>query len=145
MSDDITHLKALRAKASPGVWESVPSFEGAATADIMRENANLSTGDDYIFVDSEGLRGCALVEDAEYVAALHNALPELIAELERHRAFVQALVANSDRGICPVCSYLWQECECGVDAARYHAEAVRRLSGLDEFHPDTSWNVGESQ
>lgn len=38
----------------------------------------------------------------------------LAAELEKHRAFVAAVAANSERDICPACSYLFRECVCGV-------------------------------
>jgi hypothetical protein len=36
----------------------------------------------------------------------------LDGQLDRYRTFVQALVAET--GVCPVCSYLWSECTCGV-------------------------------
>jgi len=35
-------------------------------------------------------------------------------QLERYRAFVRGVMDRGDNGVCPVCSYLWLECECGV-------------------------------
>ncbi len=77
----ITELEALRANARPGDWVVKPCFDGATTADVViagTEN-DTSTGDGYVFADSEGLTGCAELADAQYVAALHNALPNLLA------------------------------------------------------------------
>lgn len=60
------------------------------------------------------------VEDAQsFTAGDVIALANFIAETNRFRAFVKALVARSgehsfDSGVCPVCSYLWNECSCGV-------------------------------
>jgi hypothetical protein len=31
-----------------------------------------------------------------------------------YQAFVDAIIAS--HSVCPVCSYLWSECECGVGA-----------------------------
>jgi hypothetical protein len=83
----IKELEALRANAKPGDWVAQPAFDGATTADVVvagTEN-DTSTGDGYVFADSEGLVGCAELADAQYVAALHNALPNLLA-LIRARA-----------------------------------------------------------
>jgi hypothetical protein len=77
----VKELEALRANAMPGDWAAKPVFNGATTADVViagTEN-DTSTGDGYVFVDSEGLIGCAELADAQYVAALHNALPNLLA------------------------------------------------------------------
>lgn len=87
----ITELEALRAKASPGLWSARPSYEGADNADIESTDTDqpgYDTGTEEawpVFQDHEGLLGCASLDDATYVAALHNALPNLLA-LIRSRA-----------------------------------------------------------
>lgn len=77
--DWITGLEDLRDKAKPGEWIAEPSYKGADNADIMVKGYDPSCGDGYVFVDSEGIVGCGSLVDAEYVVALHNALPHLIA------------------------------------------------------------------
>ena len=83
----ITELEAMRSNARSGDWAAKPAFDGATTADIVVAGTENDThsGDGYVFADSEGLIGCAELADAQYVAALHNALPHLLA-LIRARA-----------------------------------------------------------
>jgi hypothetical protein len=86
----IEELEALRANAKPGDWVAQPVFDGATTADVVvagTEN-DTSTGDGYdgyAFADSEVLVGCAELADAQYVVALHNALPNLLALIRARR------------------------------------------------------------
>lgn len=75
----IKELERLRENATPGVWVAVPAFDGADSADIEVQGRDPSTGEGDVFQDREGLLGCASTDDAEYVAALHNALPNLLA------------------------------------------------------------------
>lgn len=84
----IKQLEALRANARHGDWAVKLPFNGADTADIViagTEN-DTDTGDGYVFADSEGLIGCAELADAQYVAALHNALPNLLALIRSRQA-----------------------------------------------------------
>ncbi len=51
----------------------------------------------------------------------------LLRQLSYHRAFVKALVTKSERFICPVCEYLFDECECGVGADNFAASIQDEL------------------
>jgi hypothetical protein len=81
----ITELETLRAKATPGTWRASPAYDGADNADVESDRTNdpgYDTGQEEawpVFQDSEGLIGCGSLADAEYVAALHNSLPQLLA------------------------------------------------------------------
>lgn len=74
----LTELEALRANATPGEWEPTDP-DGLSSDVIVAGTTNRSDNTGYVFVDNEGLMGCASAEDARYVCALHNALPQLLA------------------------------------------------------------------
>ena len=48
-------------------------------------------------------------------------------QLRAHRIFVKALVEKSERFICPVCDYLFDECKCGVGADDFAASIQDEL------------------
>lgn len=68
-------------------------------------------------LDKDGYTDADLADIAEAVIA--EVFPETNAGVafQAYKTFVQAIIANTTNGVCPVCSYLWSECECGV--ARY--------------------------
>jgi hypothetical protein len=63
--------------------------------------------------------------DACALMALQEELDSVTAQLVAYEKFVRAIVANTTNGVCPVCSYLWSECECGVEID------PRRRVGID--------------
>ena len=87
---DIDALEALERAATPGPWTATNRVRDDGVWMVERD------GDDLI-ADIDGDNHECDAANAALIAAARNALPELIAEVRRHRALAD------DRSKCPAC------------------------------------------
>ena len=91
---DLSKLKSLHEKATQGEWENSTGFVRARTPveAILGENVRVTLSCTWV---AETVRGEGYVPgngNAEYIAALHNAFPQIAAALERAQRVEEALV-----------------------------------------------------
>ena len=92
MTIDIADLRAKHAAATPGPW-AAQDYMFPGLADEGRTRIRLTDAEDSL---DENIAGTVLPEDAELIVAAVNALPALLDELERLRAFVDSLGVDAD-------------------------------------------------
>ena len=96
---DLSKLKSLHEKATQGEWENSTGFVRARTPveAILGENVRVTLSCTWV---AETVRGEGYVPgngNAEYIAALHNAFPQIAAALDRAQRVEEALVKLTHR------------------------------------------------
>lgn len=83
---ELAELKRLEAAATPGEWETIPRGSGLMGYDVDQ------VGDEGIGIPN-GTRGMfERKEDADSIAALHNAFPALVARIEAAEGLLAEMV-----------------------------------------------------
>lgn len=85
MTYTLEHLRALESRATRGPWRNIYDGYGAMVLDPNK--------DEVCGLDLQDISGEQQDRNAQFIAAARTALPELIAEIERLQARVEALCA----------------------------------------------------
>ena len=87
---ELAELKRLEAAATPGEWETIPRGSGLMGYDVDQ------VGDEGIGIPN-GTRGMfERKEDADSIAALHNAFPALVARIEAAEGLLAEALADAE-------------------------------------------------
>jgi hypothetical protein len=99
--DDVKRLRELLAKATPGPWRSQRAGNAPCHGALVGQSAILELPRPYneAYIAERKLREVSLFtdDDADLIAAMRNALPDLLDEIDRLRAELAEATARARR------------------------------------------------
>lgn len=93
-SAKIDELDAMRAKATAGEWHACEN--GAIGGGHLHQEQDEESGQVYVVSCQHVIAGCDGRDDREYIAALHNAYPQLAALIRQQQAVIDRLPKTAD-------------------------------------------------